>query len=39
MLQQMNGGIAIDSVQLRPELIERESVKTLTVRELPKEDE
>lgn len=39
MLQQMNGGIAIDSVQLRPELIERESVRTITVRELPKEDE
>jgi len=37
MLQQMGGGISIDSVLLRPELIERESVKQITVRRLSEE--
>lgn len=38
MLQQMNNGILLNAVQLRPELIERESVKLITMRTLPEED-
>lgn len=38
MLQQMNNGISLNAVQLRPELIERESVKLITMRTLPEED-
>jgi len=37
MLQQMKNGIHIKSVMLRPELIERESVREICSRELPKE--
>lgn len=37
MLQQMNSGIRIQSVMLRPELIERESVKEICIRKLPEE--
>lgn len=37
MLQQMNSGIRVQSVMLRPELIERESVKEICVRKLPEE--
>ena len=39
MLQQMKNGIQIKSVMLRPELIERESVREISCRELPKEEE
>jgi hypothetical protein len=38
MLQQMNSGISIEAVSLRPELIERESVKLIAKRILPEED-
>lgn len=38
MIQQMKSGTEIASVKLRPELIERESVRTIVTRELPKED-
>lgn len=38
MLQQMKSGIGIASVKLRPELIERESVRVIAERKLPKED-
>lgn len=37
MLQQMKNGIRIKSLMLRPELIERESVREICSRELPKE--
>lgn len=37
MLQQMNSGIRVQSVMLRPELIERESVKEICIRKLPEE--
>ena len=37
MLQQMKNGIHIKSLMLRPELIERESVREICSRELPKE--
>lgn len=37
MLRQMNSGISMDSVQLRPELIERESVRLIAERILPEE--
>ena len=37
MLQQMKNGIHMKSVMLRPELIERESVREICSRELPKE--
>lgn len=39
MIQQMNSGISIEAVRLRPELIERESVKLITMRTLPEEDQ
>ena len=39
MLQQMNNGISLDVVQLRPELIERESVRLIETRTLPEVDE
>lgn len=39
MLQQMNNGISLDVVQLRPELIERESVRLIETRNLPEVDE
>lgn len=39
MLQQMNNGISLDVVQLRPELIERESVRLIESRVLPEVDE
>ena len=38
MLQQMNSGISIEAVSLRPELFERESVKLIAKRILPEED-
>ena len=38
MIQQLKSGIEIASVKLRPELIERESVRTIENRILPKED-
>ena len=37
MLQQMRSGIDISSVMLRPVLVERESVRAIQERELPKE--
>ena len=39
MIQQMNSGISIESVRLRTELIERESVKLITMRTLPEVDQ
>ena len=38
MLQQMKNGIHMKSVMLRPELIERKSVREICVRELPEEE-